>query len=81
MYQPYLETILVIYPEGLPAGAYSDALFIKPAFGLDDTERWGCPMKNEVVAHIHRSGGHGYCADCWNREYIEFVSGLEVLKE
>lgn len=24
------KTILVIYPEGLPAGAYSDALFIKP---------------------------------------------------
>lgn len=24
------KTILVIYPEGLPAGSYSDALFIKP---------------------------------------------------
>lgn len=24
------KTVLVIYPEGLPAGSYSDALFIKP---------------------------------------------------
>ena len=25
------KTILIIYPEGLPAGSYSDALFIKPS--------------------------------------------------
>ena len=24
------KTVLVIYPEGLPAGSYSDALFIRP---------------------------------------------------
>lgn len=32
------KTIIVIYPEGLPAGSYSDALFIKPDKESEENE-------------------------------------------
>lgn len=32
------KTVLVIYPEGLPAGSYSDALFIKPDKESEENE-------------------------------------------